>query len=75
MVHHKLVTDLQPYCKGPALHYELTLEKDGEWWCEYMGFLDLDELAQIESLYQVTVNKVTTLDEIGKAIAAGGESK
>jgi hypothetical protein len=75
LVRHRVVTDFQPYCKGPALYYELTLEKDGEWWCEYLGFLDLDELAQIESLYQVTVTKVTTLDEIGKAIAAGGESK
>jgi len=70
-IQHKVVCDLNP--EGPFTstpqHVSLTLHKDGEWYCSFIGFLDAEQLEELRRTFTVTEDPLDSpMQEINRIL-------
>ena len=60
MIQHKVIVDLNPdqTFRGTPKWMDLELRKNGEWHCDYQGFIDEKQLEEIRANYEITENQI-----------------
>ncbi|MGD1091697.1 MAG: hypothetical protein ABSB35_06840 [Bryobacteraceae bacterium] len=79
IIQHKVVLDVNPDLSsftGIPQWVSLDLQKDGEWYCSYMGFLDAKQLDELRSTYEVKEGAVSAeMAQVNQDLRGGHASR